>query len=88
MPLSSVRFEGNGPFYLRAVEHARASVLENTVQLTLFARVEERGLSLVQIETQMTPGAAEELANTLLRAANKTHSIELKNDVNGKCSSY
>ena len=72
MPLSSVRFEGNGPFYLRAVEHARASVLENTVQLTLFARVEERGLSLVQIETQMTPGAAEELANTLLRAANKT----------------
>jgi len=68
----SVKFKGRGPFYLRAVERAQASALENTVQVTLFARVEERGQSLVQIETQMTPSAAEELANTLLRAANKT----------------
>jgi len=68
----SVKFKGRGPFYLRAVEHAKASALENTVQVTLFARVEERGQSLVQIETQMTPSVAEELANTLLRAANKT----------------
>jgi hypothetical protein len=68
----SVKFKGRGPFYLRAVERAHASALENTVQVTLFARVEERGQSLVQIETQMTPSAAEDLANTLLRAANKT----------------
>jgi hypothetical protein len=49
MPVGSVKFEGRGPFYLRALEHARASVLENTIQLTHFARVEERGQSLVQI---------------------------------------
>ena len=72
MQAGSVKFEGAGPFYLRAVEHARASLLNNTIQLTLFALVEERGQSPVQIETQMTPGAAEELANTLLWAANKT----------------
>lgn len=72
MQVGSVKFEGIGAFYLRAVEHARASALENTIQLTLFARIEERGQSLVQIETQMTPGAAEDLANTLLRAASET----------------
>lgn len=68
MRAGSVKFEGRGPFYLRTVEHARASVLANTIQLTLFALVEGQGQTLVQIETQMTPGAAEELANTLLRA--------------------
>jgi len=72
MQVGNIKFEGTGPFYLRAVEHASASVLEDTIQLTLYAWVEERGPSLVQIETQMTPGAAEELANTLLRAANKS----------------
>lgn len=72
MQVSSVKFEGIGPFYLRAVEHAKASVLENTIQVTLFARTEEQGDSLVQIETQMTPDTAQELANMLLHAANKT----------------
>jgi hypothetical protein len=72
MRAGSVKFEGRGPFYLRTVEHARASVLANTIQLTLFALVEGQGQALVQIETQMTPGAAEELANTLLRAARET----------------
>ena len=67
MRAGSVKFRGRGPFYLRTVECATASFLENSVQLTLYAQVEERG-SLVQIETQMTLGAAEELANTLLRA--------------------
>jgi hypothetical protein len=64
----SVKFEGTGPYYLRSVNHAKASVLANTIQLTLFALVEERGQTLIQIETQMTSDAAEELANTLLRA--------------------
>jgi len=64
----SVKFEGTGPYYLRSVNHARASVLGNTIQLTLFALVEEQGQTPIQIETQMTSGAAEELANTLLRA--------------------
>lgn len=72
MPAGSVKFEGRGPFYIRTVEHATASVLNNTIQVTLFALVEEQGQTLVQIETQMTPGAAEELANTLLRAASGT----------------
>jgi hypothetical protein len=71
MQTGRVKFEGRGPFYLRTVECATASFLENTVQLTLYAQVEERG-SLVQIETQMTLGAAEELANTLLRATYET----------------
>ena len=64
----NVKFEGTGPYYLRSVNHARASVLGDTIQLTLFASVEEREQTLIQIETQMTSGAAEELANTLLRA--------------------
>jgi putative intracellular protease/amidase len=71
MSASSVKFEGKGPFYLRTVEHATASVLANTIQVTLFALVDGKGQTLVQIETQMTPGAAEELANALLRAADK-----------------
>ena len=72
MQAGCVKFEGLGPFYLRAVEHAKASVLENTIQLTLFARTEDQKNSLVQIETQMTPDAAEELANMLLYATGKT----------------
>jgi hypothetical protein len=72
MRAGSVKFEGRGPFYLRTVEHARATVLANTIQLTLFALAEGQGQTLVQIETQMTPGAAEELANTLLRATHDT----------------
>lgn len=71
MQAGSVKFEGSGPFYLRAVEHAKASVLENTIQLTLFARIEDQKNSLVQIETQMTPNAAEHLANMLLHATSK-----------------
>ena len=69
MQAGSVKFEGAGPYYLRAVDHATASALGNTIQLTLYASVEERGQSPVQIETQMTPRAAELLANTLLQAA-------------------
>jgi hypothetical protein len=67
--LSLVKFEGTGPFYLRAVERAKASVLNETVQLTLYAQVDDRVPKLVQIETQMTACAAEELAKFLLRAA-------------------
>lgn len=69
MPAESIKFEGKGPFYLREVEHATASVLENTIQLTLYAMVEGKEQQLVQIETQMTPEVAEELANALRRAA-------------------
>jgi hypothetical protein len=67
--LSLVKFEGSGPFYLRAVERAKASGLGETVQLTLYAQSDQSGAKLVQIETQMTPRAAQELANHLLRAA-------------------
>jgi hypothetical protein len=67
-----IKFEGKGPFYLRMIEHVKASALEKTVQLTLFAQIEEQGRSLVQIETQMTPDVAVELANTLLRVANES----------------
>ena len=68
MQAGSVKFEGSGPFYLCRVEHARASVLANTIQLTLFALVDGQDQTLVQIETQITSSVAEELANTLLRA--------------------
>jgi hypothetical protein len=71
MQAGGVKFEGTGPYYLRAVDHATASVLGNTVQLTLYALVDERGQTLVQIETQMTSHAAEEFAKTLLHAAAK-----------------
>jgi hypothetical protein len=68
-----VKFEGPGPFYLRAVERAKASVLAETIQLTLYAKIDDHGEKLVQIETQMTFCAAAELARHLLRAA-KLHS--------------
>ena len=68
MASGSVKFEGNGPFYIRSVKYTRASVLADTVQLSLFAAVEGVDQILVQIETQMTLDAAEELANTLSRA--------------------
>ena len=71
MSTGNVKLEGSGPFYLRTVEHAHATALCNTIQLTLFALVEGKGQTLVQIETQMTPGAAEELANALLRATSR-----------------
>jgi hypothetical protein len=73
----SVTFQGKGPFYLRTVEHATARILDNTIQLTLYALVEERGQTLVQIETQMTSGAAGELANTLIHALNQATSGEV-----------
>jgi hypothetical protein len=71
MQAGGLRFEGNGPFYLCAIDSAKASVLAETVQLTLYAKTEDPGQKLVQIETQMTPGAAQELANYLLHAASK-----------------
>lgn len=61
---SGLRFEGEGPFYLRTIEHAKASALDDTIQLTLYA-IADTNRGLVQIETQMTFGAAEELASTL-----------------------
>lgn len=64
----SLQFNGKGPFYLRTVEHAKASALDNTIQLTLYALVEGQGQALVQIETQMAWQAAEVLASTLDRA--------------------
>jgi hypothetical protein len=65
---SCVTFEGNGPFYLRTVEHAIARPLANTIQLTLYAVADGQEPALVQIETQMTQSAAAELASTLDRA--------------------
>lgn len=64
----SVTFQGTGPFYVRTVERATAKILDNTIQLTLYALVEERGQTLIQIETQMTAGAAVELATTIIHA--------------------
>jgi hypothetical protein len=46
--------------------------LADTIQLTLYAMVEGQGQTLVQIETQMTSVAAEELALTLSRALDET----------------
>lgn len=69
--MQSLKFEGLGPFYLRAVRSADASALENTIQLTLYAQVDEHAQSLVQIETQMTPDAAQIFADMLLRAAER-----------------
>jgi hypothetical protein len=68
MAAGSVKFEGTGPFYLHRVEHATASALAGTIQLTLYAAVEGRSEALLKLETQMTPSAAEELASTLFRA--------------------
>src|ERR1700741_861150 len=70
MAMSTLTFSGKGPFYLRKVEHARANALDNTIQLTLLAQVEEQSQELVQIESQMALQAAELLANTLDRAIN------------------
>ena len=72
MPHGTVKLEGSAPFYLRTVEHATARTLANTIQLTLYAQVEGQEPALVQIETQMTPCAAEELASTLYRALAET----------------
>jgi hypothetical protein len=41
--LGLVKFEGTGPFYLRAVESAKARVLAETVQLTLYAQIDDTG---------------------------------------------
>lgn len=71
MQIGSLRFEGIGPFYLRSVESARASVLAETVQVTLYAALDDQEKKIVQIETQMTPKAAQELAGYLLDAALK-----------------
>jgi hypothetical protein len=71
MQAGGVKFEGDGPFYLRAVESANASVLENTIQLTLYAWVDEPAQKLVRIETQMTARTAEQFATHLSRAASE-----------------
>ncbi len=77
MAAGSVTFQGEGPFYLRTVEHATAKILDNTIQLTLHALVEQHGQTLVQIETQMTSRAAGELASTLIHALNQATSGEV-----------
>ena len=77
MAAGSLTFQGKGPFYLRTVEHATARVLDDTIQLTLYALVEEHGLTPVQIETQMTSGAAGELANTPIHGLNQVTSGEV-----------
>jgi hypothetical protein len=53
---------------LHKVEHATASALAGTIQLTLYAAVDGQSEALVRLETQMTPSAAEELVGTLFRA--------------------
>lgn len=79
MTNSAIKFEGTGPFYFRTVDHATARALANTVQLTLFASVNEREESLVQIETQMTPDAAAQLAKSLLQSITGLQSDEIRN---------
>lgn len=71
MAMGSVHFTGNGPFHLRAVQHAKACALDATIQLTLYATVDGQEPRLVQIETQMDLPAAEELKSTLMRALDK-----------------
>ena len=50
MSTGRLKFEGGGPFYLRAVKHARANALDDTIQLTLYALVDD---AEIKIETQM-----------------------------------
>jgi hypothetical protein len=76
MQPANIKLEGTGPFYLRAVEYAFACALETTIQLTFYAVNDAQKKELVKIETQMTPHAAEEFADTLLRAAHKAHEAE------------
>jgi hypothetical protein len=72
MATGNLRFDGKGPYYLRAVEHATASALDETIQLTLYASVNDAEEKLVKIETQMTFDAAEDLAKALRKAAGET----------------
>lgn len=71
MQVGRVEFEGDGPFYLRAVEGGKASILAETIQLTLYAKIDGREQKVVQIETQMSPPAAIAFANQLLKAASE-----------------
>lgn len=72
MATGNLRFDGRGPYYLRAVEHATASALDETIQLTLYASVDNAEEKLVKIETQMRFDAAEDLAKALWKAAAET----------------
>lgn len=72
MATGNLRFDGRGPYYLRAVEHATASALDETIQLTLYASVDDAEEKLVKIETQMRFDAAENLAKALWKAAAET----------------
>ena len=72
MQADFVKFEGRGPFYLRAVERANASYLDDTIQLSLDALADEHGP--VRIETMMTPRAAIELAEKILQAVRSASS--------------
>lgn len=72
MSTGHLKFEGGGPFYLRAVEHATANALNDTIQLTLYALVDDAEMRLGKIETQMLSGTAEDFAKALLKAATET----------------
>ena len=72
MSAGSLKFEGGGPYYLRAIEHATANALDNTIQVTLYAVVDGADATLVKIETQMTFDAAEDLASVLQKATGET----------------
>ncbi len=72
MPTGTLKFEGGGPYYLRAVEHATANALDDTIQLTFYALVGDADPKLVKIETQMLSDTAEDFAKALLKAAIET----------------
>lgn len=72
MGTGNLRSDGRGPYYLRALEHATASALDETIQLTLYASVDDPEEKLVKIETQMRFDAAEDLAKALWKAAAET----------------
>lgn len=69
MSTGCLKCEGGGPFYLRAVEHATANALDDTVELTLYALVDDADMRLIKIETQMLSGTAEDFAKALMKAA-------------------
>ena len=67
-----LKLEGGGPYYLRAIEHATANLLDSTIQITLYAAVDGADATLVKIETQMAFDTAEGLANALRKATGET----------------
>ena len=54
------------------MQHATANALDDTIQLTLYALVDDAEMRLVKIETQMLSGTAADFAKALLKAATET----------------